>query len=248
MRARWESRTSENLARTKRFFTDLRRVSKPRQGRKNIAHGASRGNVSPCAWLSPSGAKETSDLLFRPAGADRLAHTGTPRLAPWASFFRHSVAGCARGIPRYSVGNKNFFSPRPPRATPGHPATCLRAVCSRFSANCRNLPQTLWMAVSFVRTMTASRPSTNLAHRSGFWGVFLVWKRPPGSASLRPWLLSAAGFGARDRRVEAGWRATGLQNSLTAAHRHGDNVRRMLRWHSRPAFGNMDAKPLKLYG
>src|ERR1017187_640487 len=61
------------------------RFSSP-QGRKKIAHGASRGNEA-CLEEPREGAEDGAAAVFRPVpGLRDLA--ASPRLTPWAIFFR----------------------------------------------------------------------------------------------------------------------------------------------------------------
>ena len=66
----------------------------PRQGRKNVAQGASPGNSGRKHSGAPEGAKEThcrSLFSFAPPGLGRF-WTVFPGLTSWARFFRPSGA------------------------------------------------------------------------------------------------------------------------------------------------------------
>ena len=56
----------------KRFFTEFRGMTKPREGHKKIAHGASRG-VGARVWAGKPRRGDRSDQTanFRPAGAEQ---------------------------------------------------------------------------------------------------------------------------------------------------------------------------------
>ena len=69
------------------------------------------------------------------------------------------------------------------------PAAVVAGNCSRKSAHCRKLPQSLRMAVSFVLHLTASLPFVNRCSSFRAFGWLSAWKRPMGFSHGR-WLTT----------------------------------------------------------
>src|SRR5438552_1836273 len=67
-------------------------TGQPRQGRKNVAHGPSRGCERREAKPRRGERTAAGTAVFRPYGAMPNAIVSYPRLAPWATFFRRSAA------------------------------------------------------------------------------------------------------------------------------------------------------------